>query len=317
MKIDRSSFSVYDGNYDLRKKQTMTGKFRYDMNGNWYKGNTHIHTVASDGGKSLDELAAMYAGQGYDFLFQTDHGLASRIPEAAAPLLWLDGIELAGNDSTGAMFHVVCLGRFSGISRDTDLVTAMNTAREQGGILILAHPHYSGNTVEDALRHGFDGVEVYNHVCRWLNGRSDGLVHWDAMLARCPETLGFAADDAHVTPEFPGWNGGWIMVNAPTRTRQALVAAIRKGNCYATCGPEFLRIEGNEKSVRIATSPVRFVRLVGPIPDDGQRAGGWNRPLVTEARFDIPDSWPTARIEIEDDAGRRAWTNSILSGSSR
>ncbi len=293
----------------------MTRQFRYDTSRSWYKGNTHIHTVASDGGKTLEELTALYAGKGYDFLCQTDHGLTSCIPEAETPLLWLDGVELAGNDSTGATYHVVCLGRFTGISRDMDLVPAMDAVREQGGILILAHPHYCGNTIDDALRHHFDGVEVYNHVCRWLSGRSDGLVHWDAMLTRFPNTLGFAADDAHITPEFPGWNGGWIMVNAPTRTRQTLIDAIRKGNFYATCGPEFHQIEGNEKSVRITTSPVRFVRLVGPAPDDGQRTGGWNKPLVTEAQFEIPDSWPTARIEIEDDAGRRAWTHSILSGS--
>ena len=47
--------------------------FRYAGDGAWYRGNTHIHTVASDGGKDMDELSSMYAEVGYDFLFQTDH----------------------------------------------------------------------------------------------------------------------------------------------------------------------------------------------------------------------------------------------------
>ncbi len=28
------------------------GSFRYDTSGSWFKGNTHIHTPASDGGKT-------------------------------------------------------------------------------------------------------------------------------------------------------------------------------------------------------------------------------------------------------------------------
>ena len=61
--------------------------------------------------------------------------------------------------------------------------------------------------MEDPLRHGFDGVEIYNHVCRWLNGKGHGLCYWDAMLQHQPNLLGFAVDDAHLRPEHPGWNG--------------------------------------------------------------------------------------------------------------
>ena len=31
---------------------------RYTLTGNWYKGNTHLHSTASDGGKTVDELAS-------------------------------------------------------------------------------------------------------------------------------------------------------------------------------------------------------------------------------------------------------------------
>ena len=43
----------------------------------WYKGNTHIHTTRSDGGKTRAEAAALYAGAGYEFLFRTDHNVTS------------------------------------------------------------------------------------------------------------------------------------------------------------------------------------------------------------------------------------------------
>jgi hypothetical protein len=33
---------------------------------------------------------------------------------------------------------------------------------------------------------------------------------------------------------------------------------------------------------------------------------------MTEAAFDLPADWPYAYLEIEDDRGRRAWTNTLM-----
>ena len=140
--------------------------FRYDTTGVWLKGNTHIHSTASDGGKTFPELAQMYAGKGYDFLFRTDHWVASDVAaeaeaEAAdAHLIWMDGIELDGRDYGGSAYHVACLGSFTGMTREMGFVAALEAARSQGGLLILAHPHWTGNSFEDALRWRFHGVEV-------------------------------------------------------------------------------------------------------------------------------------------------------------
>ena len=286
---------------------------RYNTTGPWFKGNTHIHTTASDGGTAAGDLARMYAGQGYRFLFRTDHWVVSRHDDetASAPLLWLHGVELDGFDHGGSPYHVVCLGSLHGLSREMGFVAAMELARAQGGLLILAHPFWSGNSIEDALRWGFHGVETYNHVCRWLNGKSNGFVYWTNMLARDKDTLSLAVDDAHVRPEHPGWNGGWIMVNAPDCTPPALMAGIRAGEYYSSCGPDFLSIQSDATHVRIRTSPVQFIRLVGP-GWLGRRYGSFDRAVLTEAEFEIPADWPYAYLEIEDQAGRLAWTNCLF-----
>ncbi len=285
----------------------------YDMSGRWFKGNTHIHSTKSDGGKTYAQLARMYARKGYDFLFRTDHWYPSDVRADArpAPLLWLDGIELDGKDETGAYFHVVCLGSFTGISPEIGFPEAMRQARAQGGLLILAHPFWTGNTADDVRRWAFDGVEVYNHICRWLNGKGDGLVQWHEALGQQPRTLGLAADDAHITAAHPGWNGAWVMVNAPACTREAILAALRAGNFYSTCGPRFEHIENVGHRVSARTSPVRFIRLVGP-GSDGRRLGAFRGPLATEASFELPPEWPYAYLEIEDAQGRRAWTQSLV-----
>jgi hypothetical protein len=170
-----------------------------------------------------------------------------------------------------------------------------------------------GNSLADALRWGFDGVEVYNHVCRWLNGKGESLAHWNAMLERRSNALGFAVDDAHLRPEHPGWNGGWLTVNAPECSRDALMTAIRAGNFYSTCGPAFESIEYQDGIVAIKTSPVQFVRLVGPA-EKGARVGSFEGKTRRAAAFEVPAGWPYAYIEIEDVCGRRAWTNTLFAG---
>jgi hypothetical protein len=45
------------------------------------------------------ELEQLYSLAGYDFLFRTDHWVASdvAVEQHAASLLWLDGVELDGS----------------------------------------------------------------------------------------------------------------------------------------------------------------------------------------------------------------------------
>jgi hypothetical protein len=288
-------------------------RFRYDTTGHWFKGNTHIHTTLSDGGMTYAEIAELYAGVGYDFLFAADHWVASDVSQNGehTPLLWLDGLELDGHDETGAAYHVICLGKVEGISREMGFGPALQAARDQGVLLILAHPHWTGNTLEDALRWPFHGVEVYNHVCRWLNGKGDGTVYWSAMLRRNGDILAFSVDDAHLRPEHPGWNGGWIAVNAAQCTPEHILKAIRQGNYYASCGPEFRAIEFDGRHVHIETSPVQFVRMVGPA-HLGQRLGSFDARRLTDVRMAVPPDWDYVYLEIEDDCGRRAWTNTLF-----
>ena len=289
----------------------MQSHFRYSTGGRWFKGNTHIHTPASDGGTPAEQVGRLYRRAGYDFLFRTDHWALAQSAGAVDSVLWLDGVELDGPDEAGSYYHVVCLGTLKGVTREMGLPAALDAAREQGALTVLAHPYWTGNTPDDALRHEFDGVEIYNHVCRWLNGKSDGGIHWNAMLRQRPATLAFASDDAHLRPEHPGWNGGWIVVNAPELSAPAIIQSIRRGNYYSSCGPDFHSIEYDGTAVHIRTSPVQFVRLAGPGYLGVQR-GSFDGVLRAETSIPIPRDWPYAYIEIEDAAGRRAWTNGLF-----
>jgi hypothetical protein len=160
------------------------------------------------------------------------------------------------------------------------------------------------------MRHKFHGLEIYNHSSQCENGSGYALSHWDGMLDHNPEFLGFATDDSHFVPEQPYWNGGWIMVNAAECTQQDILTAIRQGNFYATQGPDFKNIEYGEDTITVETSPVTYVRLIGP-----RRTGRWLHALgkqpICRAEFKLPPDWPYARLEIEDAGGKRAWSNPL------
>lgn len=284
---------------------------RYNTEGPWYKGQTHIHTSRSDGGKSPEATLRMYAKRDYDFVFITDHNRA--LTEAdfddLSPLV-LSGAEISGEDESGVWYHAValgCRGKLVG-SASFDVQTAF--LQRNGAVVVLAHPHWSGNTGEDALRHSFDGVEVYNSICHYLNGKGGGAFHWDRLLRSNPRALGLAADDAHLQPGQP-WDRAWIMVAAERLTGSAVMQAVRTGNFYSTQGPWFESIHVREDYVHVRTSPVTAIRLI----DEGtwgQRICPGKGKTVTHAEFDVEGEHAYLRVEIEDERGRLAWTNALL-----
>ena len=131
------------------------------------------------------------------------------------------------------------------------------------------------------------------------------------MLEQFPNTLSFAADDAHLRNSNRGWNGGWITVNAKACERESITDAIRAGNFYSSCGPEIHTLEFDGTNVWIKTSPVQFIRLAGP-GSYGIRIGSHGDEPIDQATIPIQQDLPYAYIEIEDMQGRRAWTNPLF-----
>jgi hypothetical protein len=65
-------------------------------------------------------------------------------------------------------------------------------------------------------------------------------------------------------------------------------------------------VDGNK--LRVSTSPVRYIRLIGP-----KSLGNWIVSQGNEIKeFEIPSNWTYARLEIEDENGKRAWSNTLF-----
>jgi hypothetical protein len=194
---------------------------------------------------------------------------------------------------------------------------------ENGGVPYLAHTYWSGlrtDQWEDCP--GLLGIEVWNAGCELEIGRGDASLHWDEALERGRTLFALATDDSH----HPGFDSGfaWTMVRAAEKSREAVLDALRRGAFYGSTGPEVHDVERDDAAVTVRCSPAASVTLVssryrGARANAGRLGYPHNSTilerdaagLITAVRLERPRDTPYARIEVEDAAGNRAWTNAF------
>jgi hypothetical protein len=186
------------------------------------RGAVHIHTVRSDGTGTMEEVAAAAARAGLTFIIVTDHGDATREPDAPAyrsGVLCLDAVEISTSGG-----HVVALGlpasSYPLAGEPRDVVADIHRL---GGMAIAAHP----GSAKPALQWAdwsppIDGLEWLNADSEWrdegtfalaralltyplrrtatlgalLDRPVSVLARWDDLLSR-RRVVGVAAADAH------------------------------------------------------------------------------------------------------------------------
>ncbi len=278
----------------------------------WFKGNLHTHTTNSDGRRTPEQVIDLYAGQGYDFLALTDHWRYAAMREAAGMLL-LSGCEFdTGTEPRDGIFHIVGIG----MTGQPDLPatprppaqTIIEAIRAQDGLAILAHPAWSLNTPEQ-VRHlrGLTGTEIYNtvsglpHSARPYSGQIIDQLACLGQLYPC-----FAADDSHF---YDGEETkSFIMVRSESCTRDALLAAIRCGDFYATQGPRF-SLTVKEDRLEVTCTPAdRIVFYSNVVYTNYCSVNGHD---LTSAEYPFSGPERFIRVEITDSQGRTAWSSPV------
>jgi hypothetical protein len=149
-------------------------------------GATHVHTVASDGGGTLDEVAEAARVTGLDFVTITDHNLW-----AMPGPRYIDGsLMVLGEEARVPSGHILVVG-----GDDPEVRRARRAeAEERGsplgssvpagaGLRIVAHPEGPGEPWRDWDPAGFDALEIWN----WdTELRDDGLGDWPKALLLLP-----------------------------------------------------------------------------------------------------------------------------------
>jgi hypothetical protein len=168
----------------------------------WYRGDLHVHSVHSDGRRTLAQVAADAQAAGLDFIASTDHNTSSAGLDwgrwAPADLLVINGEEvttrgghwLALGIPAGAWIdwrYRVTDGKFA---RYADLV------RSLGGVVGAAHPYspFPGTTWTFGYA-GVDVVEVWNGP--WSTDDEATLATWHGGLVAGTRLPAVGDSDAH------------------------------------------------------------------------------------------------------------------------
>jgi hypothetical protein len=287
--------------------------------GRFWKGNIHTHSNASDGARTPEEVCATYREAGYDFLALTDHFLAKYSfpvvdtrPFRTHGFTTILGAELhAPATALGEMWHILAVGLPSDFAPTAAGETGPQLAARAiaaGAFVAIPHPGWYALTTADANSlEGAHAVEVYNHTSQLRTERGDGVYLADQLLAEGRRVTLIAVDDAHFV--CPDAFGGWVMVKARANEPDALLAALKAGQFYATQGPAIHDITWEENSVEITCSPAASIMVLGR----GSRAAQSVAPFQTRARLSIAAlrAGGFARVVVADAQGRRAWSNPI------
>ncbi len=179
----------------------------------WYKGNTHTHTVNSDGDSTPDEVVRWYREHGYQFLVLTDHNFLTSV----------EGLN------------------------------ALHGADEQFLVIRFKRP-------------------------------------WDRGAAR------------------PGQ--GWVMVRAASLAAREILAALERGDFYATTGVELAEYQADEKSITIKIKEAQKAKhRVQFIGENGRLL---KETATNPADYQIRGDERYVRAKVTDSNGRVAWTQPIF-----
>jgi hypothetical protein len=195
------------------------------------RGVAHVHTTRSDGSGTIAEVALAAARAGLDFIILTDHGDATRVPDAPAyrsGVLVLDGVEISTRDGHYLAFGLPAAPYpLAGSARDV-----VEDVQRLGGLGFAAHPDSpKADLAWRAWHVPVDGFEWLNADSQWRNeprralalallhypfrgpetivslfDRPEALLaRWDALSSEGRRLVALAGADAHARI---GWQGG-------------------------------------------------------------------------------------------------------------
>lgn len=295
--------------------------------GRFWRGNLHTHSTRSDGVLDPEEVCRRYRDEGYDFIALTEHFIGRfdyPIVDTRAyrtnSFTTILGAELhSGATANGELWHILAVGlpenfapsNTPGIVPVPDQESGAEVAARAvaaGAFVAIAHPQWSGLTIEDGRSiEAAHAVEIYNHGCAVGCDRPDGFVLADQLLTEGRHLTLIATDDAHFSE--PDHFGGWVMVKAEENEPEALLAALKRGDFYASQGPELrdVRIEGGE--VVVECTAASSIMAIGW----GTAAKAVHGPSMTRAAIPLEalNNSPWVRAAVIDAAGKRAWSNPI------
>lgn len=305
----------------------------------WYKGNTHTHTLNSDGDSTPNEVVSWYRSNGYHFLVLTDHNFLTSV-EGLNALHGADEkfLVIRGEEVTSSLgdepLHVngLDVSRRVGAQKGNSVVEVLQAAvdgiRAADGVPHINHPNFRWAVTADELRQVENNrlFEVFNghpQVNNMGGGDVPGLEDaWDAILTSGTLLFGIAVDDAHTfkqpgNPNVAGPGRGWVVVRAPRLESRALLAAMERGDFYSSTGVVLAGYEVTSSSMMVRVAPRTFSKYRIQFIGRGGRV--LEEVPAAEATYRFKGGEGYVRAKVIESNGQLAWCQPVVveAGGSR
>ena len=300
----------------------------------WFKGNTHAHTLESDGDSTPEEVTRWYKEHGYHFLVLTDHNVLTAVDglnaKFASPGKF---IVIKGEEVTSAFegkaIHVngletkAKIGRQEGTSVQEILQKSVDAVRAQEGVPHINHPNFTWALTADQLRAVRNNklFEIYNGhpmVNNFGGGGIQGVeAAWDTILSHGVLLYGIAVDDAHHfkdpgNPKLAGPGRGWVVVRSRELTARAILDAMERGDFYASTGVELTDYQVTATGMTVTVKKESYAKYrVQFIGRGGQIL---SEALDSPATYTFRGNEGYVRARVLESNGRVAWLQPAMIG---
>jgi len=300
--------------------------------GRWYKGNTHTHTVNSDGDSTPDDVVRWYRQHGYHFLVLTDHNFLTSVDGLNAlhgadeKFAVLKGEEVS-DSFDGKALHINGLdvnarvAPQGGTSVSDVLERNVQAIRKANGIPHINHPNFRWAITRQELEQVRSNrlFEIFNghpQVNNLGGGGVPGMEEvWDAILSNGTVLYGIAVDDAHTftqpgNPDVAAPGRGWVVVRAPRLEARALLDALERGDFYASNGVELLDYQTSAKQIMVSVKVTPYSKYRIQFLGKGGRV--LREVLEPIATYDIRGDEGYVRARVLESNGRMAWCQPVV-----
>ncbi len=197
----------------------------------WFAGDTHAHSLHSDGALSLWELANEGVRSGLDFLCVTDHNTTSH--HAHLPTVGSrHGITLVpGQEVTTHQGHANAYGDIGFVDFREHAQTWVHTVARRGGFMSINHPVDGDCAWQYGLSEEPGGVELF-HSTWYREPISKAALAWFQRWRRDSVLLGGGDFHNRSTSLRPGMPTTWVA--AEECSPDAILAGIRAGRTTIT-----------------------------------------------------------------------------------
>jgi hypothetical protein len=298
----------------------------------WFKGNTHAHTLNSDGDSTPDEVVRWYREHKYNFLVLSDHNFLTEVAglnavhAAEGRFLLIPGEEIS-DDFQEKPLHINGLAIKEtiqpqhGDSVSNTIQNNVNAIRRAAGVPHVNHPNFHwAITAEDLKRvKNLKLFEIYNGHPTVNNLGGGGLpgleAMWDDILSAGLPLYGIAVDDAHVfkipwdkSKSTPGH--GWVMVRAARLAASDILQALEAGDFYASTGVTLRDYQTDGKTIKLAIAAEKECKYT--VQFIGQGGKVLQTSTSETATYTFKGDELYVRAKVSESNGKAAWTQPVF-----